>query len=129
MNYYLAAFKKYAVFDGRAQRAEYWYFALVNFVIYAILGYLGNVGGLLAIVFALAVLIPSIAVGIRRLHDIDYSGWWVLIGLIPIVGTIWLLVLLVLDGTPGPNKYGPNPKGAMAAPATPATPPTSPASM
>ena len=74
--------------------------------------------------FSLAVLIPSIAVSVRRLHDIDRTGWWVLIGLVPLVGQIVLLVFHVLDSTPGPNRFGPNPKsteyGSMTAPSQPA---------
>ncbi len=63
-------------------------------------------------IYSLAVLIPSIAVSVRRLHDIDRTGWWLLIALVPLVGAIVLIVFHVLDGTPGPNRYGPNPKTA-----------------
>ena len=68
--------------------------------------------GLLSTIFSLAILIPSIAVSVRRLHDIDRTGWWVLISLVPLIGWIVLLVFHVQDSTPGPNKYGPNPKSA-----------------
>lgn len=119
MDWFLLALKKYATFSGRSQRAEYWYFFLfyvligigLSFVDY-FLGLFDAVTevGLLSGAFSLAVLIPSIAVAVRRLHDISRTGWWLLIGFIPVVGTIVLLVFLVLDSTPGDNAYGPNPK-------------------
>ena len=71
--------------------------------------------GLLNSVYGLAVLVPSLAVSVRRLHDIDRTGWWVLIALVPVVGAIVLIVFHVLDSTPGPNRYGPNPKAAGVA--------------
>ena len=123
MNWYLQVLKKYAVFTGRAQRAEYWYFFLFNLIIAIALGIIdGLLGtysaesgyGLLSGLYMLAVLIPGIAVGVRRLHDTNRSGWWMLIGLIPIIGTIVLIVFFVLDSTPGENQHGPNPKGVMA---------------
>ena len=70
--------------------------------------------GLLSGIYGLAVLIPTLAVTVRRLHDIDRTGWWILINLVPLIGTIVLLVFCVMDGTPGNNRYGPNPKGATA---------------
>ncbi|MCB1044125.1 MAG: DUF805 domain-containing protein [Acidobacteria bacterium] len=115
MNWYLDVIKKYAVFTGRARRKEYWMFVLFNIIIAFVLGFVeGLVGGpgALAMLYSLAVLIPGIAVGIRRLHDTDRSGWWLLIGLVPIVGGLILLYFMVIDGTPGSNQYGPNPKGA-----------------
>ncbi len=118
MNWYLGVLKKYTVFTGRAQRAEYWYFVLFNLIIIFVLGFIdgllgtgGAYGGVLGGIYMLAVLLPSIAVGIRRLHDTDRSGWWLLLGLIPLAGLV-LLVFFVLDSTPGENQYGPNPKGA-----------------
>lgn len=127
MNYYVAVLKKYAVFSGRAQRAEYWYFVLFNFIICVILGAIDSVISwgsqspmmVLSGLYSLAVLIPSLAVLFRRLHDTGRSGWWILIVLIPIIGSIWLLVLMVLDSSYGDNKYGPNPKGISSAPAAP----------
>jgi len=119
MNWYLEVLKKYAVFDGRARRKEYWYFFLINTVISVFLAFIDSftgtisedVGiGLLDGLYALAVLIPGTAVTVRRLHDTDRSGWWILIGLIPVIGGIALLVFMVLDSTPGDNQYGPNPK-------------------
>ena len=123
MNWYLEAIKKYAVFSGRSRRKEYWYFVLFNIIVSIVLGWidalLGTRGsyagaGLLSGIYALAVIIPSLAVTVRRLHDIDRSGWWILIGLVPLIGAIVLLVFALLDGTPGANQYGTNPKGATA---------------
>ena len=121
MNYYLEVLKKYAEFNGRARRAEYWYFFLFNIIISIVLGIvssiIGDKSGVLGGLYGLAVLIPAIGVGIRRLHDIGKSGWMLLISLIPLIGWIWLLVLLTTDSNPGDNQYGPNPKGpAPAAP-------------
>lgn len=115
MNWYLAVLKKYAVFEGRARRMEYWMFFLINFLIaFAIIVIETMLGspGVLYFIYALAVLLPSIAVAVRRLHDTSRAGWWVLLIFIPFIGTIILIVLLLLDSTPGPNEYGPNPKGA-----------------
>lgn len=113
MNWYLEVLKKYAVFSGRARRKEFWMFCLFNIIIAIVLGTVeGIVGspGILGGLYSLAVLIPGIAVSVRRLHDTDRSGWWLLIGFIPIIGALVLLVFMVLDGKPGENQYGPNPK-------------------
>ena|SRR3989339_1642209 len=120
MNYYLTVLKKYAKFNGRSRRAEYWYFTLFNAIICIILSIIdvlviSNSGtkitfGILSSIYSLAVLIPSIAVSIRRLHDIGKSGWMIFISLIPLIGSIWLLVLMVTNGNPGENKYGSDPK-------------------
>jgi uncharacterized membrane protein YhaH (DUF805 family) len=118
MNYYISVLKKYAVFKGRAQRAEYWYFALFNGIIGLILyfvsaimtGTIGTIVGSLYIIYAFLVIIPATAVAIRRLHDTGRSGWWLLITFIPIVGTIIFLVFVIQDSQPGSNKYGVNPK-------------------
>ena len=121
MSWYLEALKKYAVFSGRSRRMEYWYFVLFNLVVYivfslidALLGTFNIVQGvgLLSGIYSLAVLIPTLAVMVRRLHDIDRTGWWILINLIPLVGTIVLLVFALTPGTPGSNRYGPDPKQA-----------------
>ena len=123
MSWYLEALKKYAVFHGRSRRAEYWYFVLFNLIVAIVLAgidsLLGTFSsaqniGLLSGIYSLAVLIPTLAVTFRRLHDIDRSGWWILINLVPLIGTIVLLVFALMDGTPGDNRYGPNPKGATA---------------
>ena len=114
MNWYLGCWKKYAEFSGRARRKEFWMFVLFNFlvsiavgIVDGILGTNGALGGL----YSLAVLIPSLAVAARRLHDTDRSGWWQLIALIPLIGFIVLLVFLCSDSKPGENRFGANPKG------------------
>ncbi len=113
MNWYLAVLKNYAGFSGRARRKEYWTFVLFNvifFIVALILDYLVGTIALFIILYALAVLIPGLAVLVRRLHDVGKSGWWYFISLVPIIGGIWLLVLLFTDSIPGENEYGPNPK-------------------
>lgn len=122
MKWYLEVLKKYAVFSGRARRKEYWMFILFN-IIFGILASLldnklgtelGDFGyGLIYIIYSLAVFIPGLAVMVRRLHDTGRGGIWILIGFIPIIGWIWLLVLLVTDSQPGDNVYGPNPKDVV----------------
>ena len=116
--------KKYADFSGRAPRAEYWWFNLlliISYVVATILdsmfGLTGWVGshGVIMVVFALAMLVPSLAAAVRRLHDTDRSGWWVLIALIPLVGAIALLVLLALEGTKDHNRFEPDPYGGEPA--------------
>lgn len=122
MNWYLEVFKKYAVFSGRARRKEYWFFLLINCIVILILSVIDgaiarlapDVGvGLLGSIYSLAVLIPSIAVSVRRLHDADHSGWWLLIGFIPVVGAIVLLIFMLQDSKPGENQYGANPKDSI----------------
>lgn len=112
MNWYLTVLQQYAVFSGRARRKEYWMFILINAIIAAAIstvdGMLSTVD--LGLIYSLVVLIPTIAVTVRRLHDTDRSGWWILISLIPLVGGIVLLVFMAIDGTPGKNQYGSNPK-------------------
>lgn len=112
MNYYISVFKKYAVFSGRARRAEYWYFVLfsvsIGFALTLIQTALvtateiNTLIGLTAI-YRLAIFIPTLAVGVRRMHDINKSGWFLFI---PIYNLIWLIT----DGTKGNNKYGSDPK-------------------
>ncbi len=124
MNWYLEVLRKYTVFEGRARRSEYWYFVLFNAVIVLVLWFfdliLGtrikdmNIG-LFSDLYSLAVLVPSLAVSVRRLHDIGKTGWLILIGFIPILGGLVLLFFMVQDSNPGDNAYGPNPK-AMPAP-------------
>jgi uncharacterized membrane protein YhaH (DUF805 family) len=113
---------KYVDFSGRARRSEYWYFALFNVLVSVVTSIVDTVigtdfdngsGGLLSSIASLALLLPSLAVGVRRLHDTDRSGWWILIGLIPIIGWILLIVWFVTDSKPD-NQYGPNPKNASA---------------
>lgn len=102
----------YANFNGRARRSEYWYFFLFNFIISIVLAVVDNFIGfsLIGGIYSLAVLIPSIAVGVRRLHDINKSGWYLLVAFIPIAGAIWLIILLATEGNMGNNQYGPDPK-------------------
>ena len=121
MNWYLKALSNYAVFSGRGQRMEYWMFglfyiifAIVLAIIESILGIGGEAGGWLSGLFLLAMLIPSIAVTVRRLHDTDRSGWWLLIALVPLIGGIILLIFMVQDSQAGENQFGPNPKADMA---------------
>ena len=116
MDWYLKVLKKYAEFSGRARRTEYWMFVLFNLIAYAILGVVErilDVQGYLSAIYGLAVLIPSLAVSVRRLHDTDRSGWWLLLGLIPFIGAIVLIVFAVQEGQATPNQYGPNPKAAV----------------
>lgn len=113
MNWYIEVLKKYAVFAGRAHRTEFWMFTLVNYVIIIVLGIIETAVGLVGVlttVYVLAVLLPNLGVTVRRLHDTDRSGWWILIGLIPVIGWLVLLIFMVLDSTEGDNQYGPNPK-------------------
>ncbi len=123
MNWYLEVLKKYAVFSGRARRKEFWFFVLFNIIISIVLAVIDGVTGsfspeagmgLLGGIYTLAVLIPGIAVSVRRLHDTERSGWWLLIALVPLIGAIVLLVFMVQDSKPGQNQYGANPKEATA---------------
>lgn len=114
MRWYIEVLKKYAVFSGRARRKEYWYFILFNLIVTILLNsLLGRFGSELAILrwlYGLAVFLPSLGVTVRRLHDTGRSGWWILLGLVPVVGSIILLVFCAQDSHPGPNQYGQNPK-------------------
>lgn len=119
ISYYVAVLKKYATFSGRARRKEYWFYVLFNSIVSLVLsafdGVLGvydyETGiGLFASVYGLAVLLPGVAVCVRRLHDIDKSGWFLLLMLIPLIGWIVLIVYACQDGTESENEYGSNPK-------------------
>jgi uncharacterized membrane protein YhaH (DUF805 family) len=116
-NWYLEVLKKYAVFNGRASRKEYWYYFLFNAIIWSALAIIDGITGtfetaldlgLLSGIYTLCVLIPGIAVTVRRFHDTGRSSWWLLIALIPLIGAIVLLVFLVQDSKPGENQYGKN---------------------
>lgn len=119
MKWYLRVLKQYADFKGRARRKEYWMFVLFNLIFASIAVVLDNILGLAVEdagygpiygLYMLAVLVPGIAVTVRRLHDINKSGWMILIGFIPFIGFIWLLVLMVTNGQQEANKWGENPK-------------------
>jgi len=111
MNYFIEPFKKYASTDGRARRKEYWSFTLFNLCVFFVLFILeyalgidnDGEGGTLSLVYRLGILIPSIGVGIRRMHDVNKSGWFLLV-------PIYSFILTLTDGTVGDNKYGPDPK-------------------
>lgn len=137
MNNYLDVLKKYTVFDGRARRSEYWMFFLVNLIVIILLSIIDSAVlgakeyGILASLYSLGTLLPNIAVTIRRLHDTNKSGWWILIGLIPILGAIILIVFLATDSNPIANQYGPNPKAGndssvVPPPPSAPTPPSAP---
>jgi uncharacterized membrane protein YhaH (DUF805 family) len=120
-------FTKYAEFKGRAGRPEYWWFFLSYLIAYSVVLIIASwlKASWLASIVALAYLIPLLAAAVRRLHDTGRSGWWYLIGLIPIVGTIILIVLLAQEGNPASNEYGP-PPGMTALPGAGTTPPPPP---
>ncbi len=110
LNWFIDPVKnQYADFNGRTGRKAFWMFVLVSFLISFVLSVLDGVLGTVffGVIFSLGVLVPSIAITARRLHDTGKSGWWQLIGLIPFIGTIILIVLCVLKGDAGSNKYGP----------------------
>ncbi|MDE3212437.1 MAG: DUF805 domain-containing protein [Bacteroidota bacterium] len=130
MKYYLHVIKNYAVFSGRARRSEYWYFVLFNILFSILAAILDNlIGstfsitstitgeptslyyGYIYLLYFLFCIVPSISVGVRRLHDTGRSGWWYFICLVPFVGEVVLLVFFFMDSIPGENQFGPNPKG------------------
>ena len=122
MDWYLKVLKQYADFNGRARRKEYWMFFLFNLIFTAIASLIdiaagtANIesgSGLFQGIYSLVVLIPSLAVGVRRLHDVGKSGWMLLLAFIPFIGAIWLLVLFVTNGKEAANKWGENPKNVM----------------
>jgi uncharacterized membrane protein YhaH (DUF805 family) len=115
---YSAPWKKYTTFSGRASRGEYWAFTLVNLVIYAVLFGLGaamqsTILYVIAGVFLLASILPALAVTVRRLHDTNKSGGWFFITFVPSIGSLWLLILTLKAGTPGENRFGPNPTSSV----------------
>jgi len=124
MSYFLDALAKYAVFTGRSRRSQYWFFVLFTFLIgvalFAAGMYVAKITGgpptlaeYLLDFFSLLIFLPSLAVSVRRLHDIGMNGWWVLLNLVPLVGLV-LLVLFCQDSQAGNNRYGPNPKELTA---------------
>lgn len=118
MEYFVDALKKYVEFNGRARRKAFWMYVLIYFLIAfavsiveaVISGATGTEINLISALLTLGLLLPSLAIGARRLHDIGHSGWWQLIGIIPLVGFIVLIIFYVRDSQPGDNEYGPNPK-------------------
>jgi len=112
MNYYLEAFRKFADFKGRARRSEYWYFMLFHMIALVVAIGIDSMIGFPVVygLYALASLIPNLAVAARRLHDGGRSAWWILISLVPLIGLV-LIFFLCQDSVPGENKWGPNPKG------------------
>ena len=123
MKWYIEVMRKYAVFSGRARRQEYWMFVLSNVIIVVFLGIIDGMAdsdsegsrSTLTTLYVLATLIPFLAVGVRRLHDTGRSGWWMLIGVIPIIGAIVLLIFMIQDSQLMDNQYGPNPKREITA--------------
>lgn len=117
MNWYLAVLKNYVGFSGRARRTEFWMFVLFNVVISIVLNIIGLVikTQILSYIYSLAVLLPSLAVGSRRLHDTGKSGWLQLLLIIPFIGAIIMIVFWAMPGVQGPNAYGPDPKMEPAA--------------
>lgn len=126
MEWYLKVVRdNFANFEGRARRQEYWMFILFNFLIIiglivltgilaAISESLAMLGVIIYIIYAFAILIPNLAVVVRRLHDTGNSGWMILISFVPLIGGIWLLVLMCTEGQAGSNQYGPDPKAAYS---------------
>ena len=115
MNWFLIALKKYAVFNGRASRSEFWYFTLFQMII--VIGLMlielsMGMTGIIGMIASLALLLPAIAVGVRRLHDTDKSGWWMLLAIVPIVSLI-LIIFFVKKGTDGDNRFGSDPLAGM----------------
>lgn len=115
LRWYLWPWQRYAEFDGRSSRKEFWTFYLGNVVLSLLLTTLsGGPGrgliGLLVLVYALALIVPTIAVIVRRFHDQGRKGWWVLLGLIPVVGGLVVLAFMLVDSQPGDNAWGANPK-------------------
>ena len=124
MEWMIMPYKRYADFSGRSRRMEFWMFQLFMLIVYAVIIFVGGglssfdesgaglgTSGILLIVFWLASIIPAIAVQVRRFHDQDKSGLLVLLNFVPFIGSLIVLVMMFLDGTPGPNQYGPDPKG------------------
>ena len=120
-----SVFSQYVGFTGRARRSEFWYWTLFQIILGVIASILDRAvfdrnSGAFSVVVGLALLLPSLAVAVRRLHDSGRTGWWLLIGLIPVIGTIVLIIFYVQDSQ-GDNKYGPSPKGVSAGGAPPVT--------
>ncbi len=119
-----SVFHQYAGFTGRARRSEYWFFVLFTVLVYVAASVVDAVLGipLFTLVVALGLLVPTLAVSVRRLHDTGRSGWWMLLSLVPFGGIV-LIVFDCLDSEPGPNRFGPSPKQPVGGPAWPQQPP------
>jgi len=106
-----ACLSKYATFSGRARRSEYWFFVLFQVLANIVANIVDHAidANLLSILVDLVLILPSLAVAVRRLHDIDKSGWWLLVGLIPLVGWVFIIIWACTKGTLGPNRFGPDP--------------------
>jgi uncharacterized membrane protein YhaH (DUF805 family) len=119
MHWYLQVLRSYTQFDGRSRRSEYWYFFLFNLIVAIVLGFADSVlrrivgFGMLGMIYSLAIVVPGIAVSIRRLHDTDRSGWWLLLAIVPIVGLV-LIWFMAQDSDASTNRYGRNPKLVIA---------------
>ncbi|HDM8195234.1 DUF805 domain-containing protein [Vibrio harveyi] len=118
-DWYYMVILNYSNFSGRARRQEYWYFTLVNVLVNLVMGIIDRVigsvmqmdnFGFFGVIYALFIMIPSIAVTVRRLHDSGRTGWWALIAFVPIIGVLVLLYFLIQDSEEGSNQYGANPK-------------------
>lgn len=117
MEWFIKVIKQYADFSGRARRQEYWMFFLFYIIFAVVIGIIeGIVGspGVLGMVYSLGLLIPSLAVGARRLHDTGRSGWWMLLLLVPLIGGLILLIFFVQEGEAEENSYGADPKLTVA---------------
>jgi uncharacterized membrane protein YhaH (DUF805 family) len=116
-----AGFSNYVNFSSRACRSEYWYWVLFIVLADIVAGIIDYLLGMQIVssLFGLVTLLPGIAVSIRRLHDLDRTGWWILLALIPVIGWIILLIWYMSKGTDGPNRFGPDPLGMLAMPAAP----------
>ena len=122
MEWYVKVLRQYADFEGRARRKEFWMFQLFHLIILFTLAMIGGVfaaaelgvGMIAYVIYALGTIIPSLALSVRRMHDLDKSGWMLLVGIIPLIGPIWLLILYMTEGTQGENAYGPDPKAASS---------------
>lgn len=112
MEWYIRVLENYAVFDGRARRKEYWMFVLMNFFVCIGIGLIEGLLGLgqiLGTLYGLAIFIPTLAVSVRRLHDSGRTGWWILVGFVPLLGTLVLLLFFCFEGDSGSNEYGVDP--------------------
>lgn len=113
MSYYLGVLKKYAVFSGRACRKEYWMFILINAVVVmgiSAIDHIAGTKGTIGTLYGFALIVPILAVTVRRLHDVGKNGYWYFICIIPFIGSIWLLMLLCKDSEEGSNRFGENVK-------------------